>query len=73
MIRCESLNNLETGVKSRFLSLNYEILLTLTNLAPGSISFPTVIPRFYGPPISEFSSTWFNLYVYCSIESGPKR
>jgi hypothetical protein len=72
LIKCESLNNLDSQTRVRVLDLNYEILICMTNLSSNSINFPTCLPRLYGPPITEISTPWFRLFMYQVCGLGPK-
>jgi hypothetical protein len=71
MIRSESLNNLDPGTKLRIIEQNYAILISMAPLAAGTLTLPSCIPRFYGPPIPQVSSAWFKLYTYACCACGP--
>lgn len=71
MIRCESLNNLDSSTKLRVLDMNYSLLISMAPLQGGSLVLPSCIPKFYGPPLHQISSPWFKLYCYECAGLGP--
>lgn len=71
LIRCESLNNLDSSTKLRVLDMNYSILISMAPLASGSLVLPSCIPNFYGPPLAQIASPWFKLYTYECAGMGP--
>jgi hypothetical protein len=72
MVRCESLNNLDSATKLRVLDMNYSILIAMAPLQSGTLVLPSCIPRFYGPPLAQVSTPWFKLYAYHCSGIGPK-
>eukprot|EP01080_Neovahlkampfia_damariscottae_P011087 gene11087-3793_t len=71
MVRCESLNNLDSATKLRVLDMNYSILIAMAPLQSGTLILPSCIPRFYGPPLAQVSTPWFKLYAYHCAGCGP--
>jgi hypothetical protein len=71
MVRSESLNNLDPATKLRILETNYAVMISMAPLAAGTLTLPSCIPRFYGPPIPHVSSPWFKIFIYNSCENGP--
>jgi len=71
MVRSESLNNLDNATKMRILETNYAVMIAMAPLAAGTLTLPSCIPRFYGPPIPHVSSPWFKMYLYDSCGAGP--
>lgn len=71
MVRCESLNNLDSETKLRVLDSNYSILIAMAPLQSGSLVLPSCIPKFYGPPLHQVSTPWFRLYLYHCLQQGP--
>lgn len=72
LIRCESLNQLDSGTKLRILQSNYAVEIAMAPLAPRCLELPTVNYRIYGPPQPQVSSPWFKLYLYHCAKVGPK-
>jgi hypothetical protein len=71
MVRSESLNNLDPATKLRILETNYAVMISMAPLQAGTLTLPSCIPRFYGPPIPHVSSPWFKMFLYSSCEIGP--
>ncbi|KAL0490329.1 hypothetical protein AKO1_006505 [Acrasis kona] len=71
MVRSESLNNLDNATKMRILETNYAVMIAMAPLAAGTLTLPSCIPRFYGPPIPHVSSPWFKMYLYDCCGAGP--
>lgn len=71
MIRAESLDNLDDGTKLRIIEQNFAVLIATAPIAPGTLTLPSCIPRYYGPPIPHVSTFWFKLYTYSCCKCGP--
>ena len=65
LIRVESLQSLDAEIYSRLMRKNYHLLVAM---APLSLDIRSAsvesLPPFWGPPLPEFSSPWFKLFLY---------
>lgn len=72
LIRVESLQSLNPEIYSRLMRKNYHLLVAMAPLnleiRSGSVDG---LPPFWGPPLPEFTSSWFKLFLYKVTESGP--
>lgn len=70
LIRVESLQSLDPDIYSRLMSKNYHLLVAMAPLSM-EIRPSTALPPFWGPPIPEFTSPWFKLFLYNLTQQGP--
>ena len=72
LIRVESLQSLDPMIYSRLMCKNYHLLVAMAPLnleiRSGSVEG---LPPFWGPPLPEFTSPWFKLFLYQLTEQGP--
>jgi len=72
LIRVESLQSLDAEIYSRLMRKNYHLLVAM---APLSLEIRSAsvesLPPFWGPPLPEFSSAWFKLFLYQITSQGP--
>lgn len=72
LIRVESLQSLDAEIYSRLMHKNYHLLVAMAPLSleirSGSIEG---LPPFWGPPLPEFTSPWFKLFLYQLTQQGP--
>ena len=72
LIRVESLQSLNSQIYSRLMMKNYHLLVAM---APLSLEIRSCsaddLPPFWGPPLPEFSSPWFKLFLYQLTGLGP--
>lgn len=72
LIRVESLQSLDAEIYSRLMCKNYHLLVAMAPLSleirSGSIDG---LPPFWGPPLPEFTSPWFKLFLYQLTQQGP--
>lgn len=72
LIRVESLQSLDAEIYSRLMRKNYHLLVAM---APLSLEIRSAsvesLPPFWGPPLPEFSSAWFKLFLYQITNQGP--
>ncbi len=72
LIRVESLQSLNAEIYSRLMRKNYHLLVGMAPLnleiRSGSVNG---LPPFWGPPLPEFTSPWFKLFLYQTTEAGP--
>lgn len=72
LIRVESLQSLNAEIYSRLMRKNYHLLVAMAPLSmeirSGSVDG---LPPFWGPPLPEFTSPWFKLFLYQTTEAGP--
>lgn len=71
LIRCESLQTLETETCNRLLTKNYELLVSMAPLTNEIRPVTSCHPPHLGPAVPEVSSVWFKLYLYALTGSGP--
>mmetsp|Transcript_12378 Transcript_12378/g.31660 ORF Transcript_12378/g.31660 Transcript_12378/m.31660 type:complete len:856 (-) Transcript_12378:2026-4593(-) len=71
LLRCESVNSLDSATGSRVLQKNYAVLITMAPLARETRSVISCIPPHLGPSVPETSSTWFKLWLYRKLGAGP--
>eukprot|EP00038_Savillea_parva_P007613 m.171377 g.171377 ORF g.171377 m.171377 type:complete len:824 (-) comp13368_c0_seq1:139-2610(-) len=71
LLRCESVNSLDSATGSRVLQKNYAVLVTMAPLARETRSVISCTPPHLGPSVPEISSTWFKLWLYKKLEAGP--
>ena len=72
LIRVESLQSLDADTCGRLLRKNYHLLVAMAPLSmdvrAGSVDS---LPPFWGPPLPEFTSPWFKLFLYHLTGEGP--
>lgn len=72
LIRVESLQSLDAEIYSRLMCKNYHLLVAMAPLSleirSGSVDG---LPPFWGPPLPEFTSPWFKLFLYQLTQQGP--
>lgn len=72
LIRVESLQSLDAEIYSRLMCKNYHLLVAMAPLSleirSGSVEG---LPPFWGPPLPEFTSPWFKLFLYQLTQQGP--
>ena len=72
LIRVESLQSLDAEIYSRLMHKNYNLLVAMAPLSleirSGSVDG---LPPFWGPPLPEFTSPWFKLFLYQLTQQGP--
>ncbi|KAF2071177.1 hypothetical protein CYY_007512 [Polysphondylium violaceum] len=71
LISCERMNSLEENTRLRVLKKNYSVLVSLAPLAIDNCPVISCIPVHFGPPVYEFHSFWFRLFLYALIGQGP--
>jgi hypothetical protein len=71
LLRCESVNSLDSATGSRVLQKNYAVLVTMAPLARETRSVISCSPPHLGPSVPEISSTWFKLWLYKKLNAGP--
>lgn len=71
LLRCESVNSLDSATGARVLQKNYAVLVTMAPLARETRSVISCTPPHLGPSIPEMSSTWFKLWLYQKLGAGP--
>ena len=71
LLRCESINALDTDTCARVLQKNYSLLVSMSPLARDVRSVASVEPPHVGPAIPEMTSLWFKLWLYETAGSGP--
>lgn len=72
LIRVESLQSLDPEIYSRLMCKNYSLLVAMAPLSM-EIRSSTIeaLPPIWGPPIPEFTSPWFKLFLYNMTQQGP--
>eukprot|EP01134_Creolimax_fragrantissima_P005843 CFRG5843T1 len=71
LLRLESLYNLDTHTRTRVLSKNYRLLISMAPLSVDVRSLSITTPCHLGPPIHEINSPWFKLWLYKTLGEGP--
>lgn len=71
LIRCERINTLDEATRLRLLEKNYAVLISMAPISTETEEMTRVVPRHFGPPLPEFNSMWWKLFVYNEIGAGP--
>ncbi|KAG8181508.1 hypothetical protein JTE90_018745 [Oedothorax gibbosus] len=71
LLRCESLQNLDSETCSRLLNKNYSLLISMAPLTNEIRPLSSCSPPHLGPPIPEVSSVWFKIFIYSLTKCGP--
>lgn len=71
LIRCESLQSLDSATCTRLLSKNYSLLVSMAPLSKEIRPISSCVPPHLGPAIPEVNTVWFKLFVYHLTGYGP--
>ncbi|KAI1308996.1 Protein FAM91A1 [Halotydeus destructor] len=71
LIRCESLQNLDSSVVERLLKKNYKLLISVAPFSRETKLLPFSDLPHLGPPSLAATCPWFKLYLYSKTQSGP--
>ncbi|EDV23394.1 uncharacterized protein TRIADDRAFT_57976 [Trichoplax adhaerens] len=71
LLRCESLNSLDSLTCSRIMNKNYHLIISMAPLSYEIRSVSSCVPPHIGPPIPEVNSVWFKLWLYEKMKAGP--
>lgn len=71
LLRCESLNSLDSAACGRVLQKNYSLLVSMAPLSHEIRPVTSCCPPHFGPAVPEVNSVWFKLFIYEQVKSGP--
>uniref|UniRef100_A0A6B2FWD3 Protein FAM91A1 (Trinotate prediction) n=1 Tax=Myxobolus squamalis TaxID=59785 RepID=A0A6B2FWD3_MYXSQ len=71
MIHNESLKNLTRNSISKLFDKKYLFLVSMAPLSNTISPVGCCVPPFFGPPILEFNSFWYRLFLYHTLKLGP--
>ncbi|CAH3193292.1 unnamed protein product [Porites evermanni] len=71
LLRCESLNSLDSAACGRVLQKNYSLLVSMAPLSHEIRPVTSCCPPHFGPAVPEVNSVWFKLFIYDQVKSGP--
>lgn len=71
LLRCESLNSLDSAACGRVLQKNYSFLVSMAPLSNEIRPVTSCCPPHIGPAVPEVNSVWFKLFIYDQVKSGP--
>ncbi|XP_078360710.1 protein FAM91A1-like [Oculina patagonica] len=71
LLRCESLNSLDSAACGRVLQKNYSLLVSMAPLSNEIRPVTSCCPPHFGPAVPEVNSVWFKLFIYDHVKSGP--
>lgn len=71
LLRCESLNSLDSAACGRVLQKNYSLLVSMAPLSHEIRPVTSCYPPHFGPAVPEVNSVWFKLFIYDQVKSGP--
>ncbi|KAJ7374980.1 hypothetical protein OS493_001707 [Desmophyllum pertusum] len=71
LLRCESLNSLDSAACGRVLQKNYSLLVSMAPLSNEIRPVTSCCPPHFGPAVPEVNSVWFKLFIYDQVKSGP--
>ncbi|KAK7793931.1 hypothetical protein R5R35_011860 [Gryllus longicercus] len=71
LIRCESLQSLDSATCTRLLSKNYSLLVSMAPLCKEIRPISSCVPPHLGPAIPEVNTVWFKLFIYHLTGYGP--
>lgn len=71
LVRCESLQSLDTDVCTRLLNKNYSLLVSMAPLSKEIRPITCQQPPHLGPATAEVNSVWFKMFLYHITGCGP--